>query len=70
MLLVEMTEVGRNNASAIATMESLTFDRLLSMARPHLVSSNISFDIESDGTGRVLAGFRTVGKIKVTELKK
>ena len=69
MFLVEMTDVGRNNASVSAEMSEITLGSLTKMARPHLVSSEIWFDIKDDDTGVVKAGFRSVGKIKITEIE-
>ncbi|NBJ71019.1 MULTISPECIES: hypothetical protein [Clostridia] len=67
MFRVKITDLGRNNVTVTEDMEVVNFNNLLSMVFPHLVSSDIHFVINY-GIGYVYAGFRSVGKIKVTTI--
>lgn len=69
MYLVEITKLGRNDASVSAEMSCVDYESLYEMVYPHLVSSDISFSI-NHGIGYVYAGFRSVGRIEVTAKEK
>lgn len=69
MYRVEMTEIGRSKAAEVAEMEEITHENLYAMVYRHLVSSDVSFSINGEETeGKVYAGFRPVGKFKVTKI--
>lgn len=72
MYLVEMKNLGRNNVNITQEFNAINYENLYLMASPHLVSSGIGFSLsgQKDGMreGAVLAGFRVVGKIKITEI--
>lgn len=73
MYQVEIIDLGRNNVNIKKDFEQVNYNNLRFMVAPHLVSSEINFYIndEVDGVreGTVFAGFRSVGKFKITELK-
>lgn len=74
MYQVEMINLGRSDANITQDFEQLNYNNLRSMVEPHLVSSDISFHVDEDidgvRTGTVYAGFRPVGKMKITDLNK
>lgn len=68
-----MIDLGRNNVNIKRDFEHINYNNLRLMVGSHLVSSDISFyiDDEVDGVreGTVFAGFHSVGKLRITELK-
>lgn len=73
MYQVEMIDLGRNNVNITKDFEQVNYNNLRFMVAPHLVSSDINFyiDNEVDGVreGTVFAGFHSVGKLRITEIK-
>lgn len=69
---IEMKDLGRNNVNITREFNAVNYENLYLMASPHLVSSDINFSLngQKDGVreGTVFAGFRSVGKIKITKL--
>lgn len=73
MYRVELKDLGRNNVNITQDFEQVNYENLYFMASPHLASSEISFGVgeQKNGVreGTVFAGFRAVGKIKITEIE-
>lgn len=68
---VEVKELGRNKVNKTCEVNSIDYDSLWGVVKPHLCSDLIEFKSVFEGEwGVVVVGhFRVVGKIRFTEIK-
>jgi hypothetical protein len=69
MIAVEFIEVGRNKRSWTAPMKELDEDALYRSVRKHgaVMSRDLSFLLEDETNGAVLAGFHKIGTFRIVE---
>ncbi|NFI30649.1 hypothetical protein FDA37_00035 [Clostridium botulinum] len=67
---IEVKELGRNKIEKTVEVNTIDYDTLYGIVKPHLHSDSIEFHgiLEGEWGGVVVGLFRTVGKIRFTKI--
>lgn len=63
---LEFKELGRKNATGEVIVDNLEYETIYRVVKPHLCSSDLSFDLQENEWGCVYGLFGKLGLIKYT----